>query len=324
MNTFFTAFGIILIIAAIVSAIILKVAFKKKLAVALLIIGLFLIVLSSAFEIVPTGYVGVKSMFGQISNDVANVGFNFKVPVVQDIKLVNVKQSDITIETQVWGESSEKTPVYAQNIIVTYKINGEKASWICANVSNNAENLITPSLVASSVKDAMVQLDADHVTVRSSVEPLVLEALRNSIVEKYGEGVVEILKVIVEQMDFEESYNEAIAAKSIARQTQEKQAIENATAVAKAESDKKVAVANAEAEAEAAKIKAQADADVAKIAAEAEADVIKTKAQAQAEANKKLAESLTADVLKSQFYDAWDGKLPEVMSDGTVITNIGE
>ena len=51
--------------------------------------------------------------------------------------------------------------------------------------------------------------------------------------------------------------------------------------------------------------------------------MIKKKAAAQAEANRQLAESLTDEVLKSQFYEAWDGKLPTVMSDGAVITNVG-
>ncbi len=323
MTALFAGLGIL----ALVAAGVLLVGFHSKVTkgaiIAPIIIGVALIIFSGSFVIVPTGYVGVKSMFGQISNKVAHVGFNLKVPVVQEIQLVNTKQSDVTVQTRVWGESSEKTPVYAENIIVTYKVNGIKASWICANVSEGAENLITPSLVASAVKNAMVQLDADHVTIRSAVEPLVLEQLKVSVSDKYGNDVIDILKVVIDQMDFEDSYNEAIAAKSIARQNQEKQNIENATAVAKAESDKKVAIANAEAAAESAKIKAEADANVAKIAAEAEADVIKTKADAQAEANKKLAQSLTDEVLKSQFYGAWDGKLPEVMSDGTVITNLG-
>ena len=41
------------------------------------------------------------------------------------------------------------------------------------------------------------------------------------------------------------------------------------------------------------------------------------------EANKKISDSLTDAVLRSQFYEAWDGKLPTVMSDGTIITNVG-
>ncbi|MCQ2428264.1 MAG: hypothetical protein MJ137_07700 [Clostridia bacterium] len=306
----------------------------KKIMPVLVIAAVIAIIILGSFKIVPTGYVGVKATFGQISDKIILPGFYFKIPFVETVSLIDTRQTDVTISSQVWGESSEKTPVFAQDVIITYKVNGDKAAWICSNVSENTENLLTASLVASSIKSSMVKLTADNVTVRSQIEPLVLEELRKAVIEKYGEDVIEIVKVVVDQMDFEPSYNEAIAKKSIARQQQEQQSIENATAVAKAESDKKVSLANAEAAAEAAKIKAEADAavakiqaeadaDVARIAATAEADVISTRAEAQADANKKLAESLTDSVLKSQFYEAWDGKLPEVMSDGTVITNIG-
>ena len=306
----------------------------KKTVIIIVIVLAALLIIGGMFKIVPTGHVGVKTTFGQISNAVIEPGFYFKLPIVQSVILVDTKQNDVQVNAQVWGESIEKTPVYASGTIITYKVNGSKAAWLCANVGNDADSLLTSSLVASSIKSAMVQLDADHVTVRSSVEPLVLEELRKAVKDKYGEDVIDIIKVVIDQMDFEDSYNEAIAAKSIARQQQERQAIENATAVAKAESDKKVAVANAEAAAESAKIKANAEADVArieanaqadvaKISALAEAEVIKTKADAQAEANKKISDSLTDAVLRSQFYEAWDGKLPTVMSDGTIITNVG-
>ena len=109
-----------------------------------------------------------------------------------------------------------------------------------------------------------------------------------------------MLKVVINQMDFEESYNQAISEKSVALQQKQKQEIENQTAIAKAEADKKVAITNAEAEAEATRIAAQA----------------------QAEANKLLEESLTDGILKSKFYDKWNGELPDVMGDGTVITDI--
>lgn len=46
-----------------------------------------------------------------------------------------------------------------------------------------------------------------------------------------------------------------------------------------------------------------------------------SEAEAKAEANRILSESLTNEVLKKQFYDKWDGKLPTVMgeSDGIII-----
>ena len=71
---------------------------------------------------------------------------------------------------------------------------------------------------------------------------------------------------------------------------------------------------------EAALAKAEADAEAAIIAARAEAESILIAAEAQAEANKKLAESLTQEVLASKYYDRWNGVLPYVYgADGTIV-----
>lgn len=274
---------------------------KKKLSPALLIVGIVALVGAMSFSIVPTGYTGVRTTFGQISKNTVPQGFNLKVPLVQNIKLVNNKQQDVKITSQIWGETTEKTPVYASDIVVTYQISNKASAWIFRNISNT-KDLISDSLVASATKSAMVELKASEVTNRTKIEPLVKEKLVKSINEKYGEDRISILKVVVNQMDFEEDYNKAIAEKSIAQQTKEKQAIENETAVAKAEADKKVAVTNAEAKA-----------DATRIAAEAEA-----------EANEKIKNSLNDQIIKSKFYDKWDGKLPEAMGSDTVITKIGE
>ena len=98
-------------------------------------------------------------------------------------------------------------------------------------------------------------------------------------------------------MDFEDAYNEAIQAKSIAAQTQARAAIENQTAIARAEADKRVAVLNAEAAAE-----------QMRIAAEAEA-----------QANRLIQESLTDDLIELKKIEAWDGKLPTVVGSNALI-----
>lgn len=273
---------------------------NKRISTLFVVLGIALVILSSCFKIVPTGYTGVRTTFGQVSESVVPQGFNPKIPFVQSIELVNNKQQDITIDGQIWGETKEKTPVYATNITVTYQVAADKSAWIFSNVTNPSY-LITQDLVSSAVKSAMVELSASEVTSRTKIEPLVKEKLAASINEKYGNGTIAILKVVVNNMDFEESYNAAIAEKSIALQTQQKQEIENDTAIAKAEADKKVAIANAEAKAEATRIKAEAE----------------------AEANRLLSESLTDGVLRSKFYESWNGELPKVMGDGTVITDIG-
>lgn len=52
------------------------------------------------------------------------------IPFVQSIHKVNNKQQDKHIEAQVWGEASDKTPVYAADVIVTYQVLPEKSAWL--------------------------------------------------------------------------------------------------------------------------------------------------------------------------------------------------
>lgn len=51
-----------------------------------------------------------------------------------------------------------------------------------------------------------------------------------------------------------------------------------------------------------------------------------SEAEAKAEAHRILSESLTPEILKQQYYEKWDGKLPHVMtgSDGGVMVDIGD
>ncbi len=297
MNLVFAFIGL----AVAVVGIIVGLKKSKRIMPACIIIGVAVFVVGCCFTIVPTGYTGVRTTFGQVSKNIVPQGFNLKVPFVQTIELVNNKQQDTKIVAQVWGESSEKIPVYATEITVTFQVESGRSAWIFSNVTDT-KDLITQSLVSSAIKSAMVELPASEVTVRSKIEPLVKEKLAESVDEKYGSDTISVLKVVIDQMDFEESYNNAISDKSIAMQRQAQQEIENNTAIAKAEADKKVAIANAEAEAEATRIAAEAE----------------------AAANKLIAESLTDEILKSKFYEKWDGKLPSVMGDNAVISNIGE
>ena len=297
MNLVFAFIGL----AVAVVGIIVGLKKSKRIMPACIIIGVAVFVVGCCFTIVPTGYTGVRTTFGQVSKNIVPQGFNLKVPFVQTIELVNNKQQDTKIVAQVWGESSEKIPVYATEITVTFQVESGRSAWIFSNVTDT-KDLITQSLVSSAIKSAMVELPASEVTVRSKIEPLVKEELAESIDEKYGSDTISVLKVVIDQMDFEESYNNAISDKSIAMQRQAQQEIENNTAIAKAEADKKVAIANAEAEAEATRIAAEAE----------------------AAANKLIAESLTDEILKSKFYEKWDGKLPSVMGDNAIISNIGE
>ena len=272
---------------------------KKSRVFPLFAVILIAFLLVRSMTIVPTGYTGVKTSFGQIQETTIQSGkLNFTIPFVQSIHTVNNKQQDKHIENQIWGEASDKTPVYAADVIVTYQVLPEKSAWLYANVSD-IKNLLGDELIASAVKSAMSELDPEDVTNRTKVEPLAQRKLAESLNQKYGEGAVFINKVVINDMDFEEAYNAAIQQKSIAQQNAARQKIENEAAIAKAEADKQVAITNAEAEAQKTSIAAEA----------------------QAEANHKIADSLSDTLIEYQKVQKWDGKLPTV-SGGSALVSI--
>ena len=276
----------------------------KHYAHPMIIGGLILLVFSQSFAIIPTGYTGVRITFGQIDNRTVQNGFNWKIPFVQSINQVNNKQQDIYYTGQVWSETAERTVLYYEGITVTYTINPEKSAWIYANISDYKKNLISDNLVASAIKSSSKELNSTDATNRGIIEPIAQEKIQEALDQKYGSDVVFINKVVIANTDFEESYNQAIADKQTAQLAYEKQQIENKRQIEAAEADAQVKTTQAKAEADAAVIKAQGEAD----------------------ANKLLNDSITDKILRQQYYEKWNGQLPNVITGDSsdIIMDIGK
>lgn len=289
MNWVLLIIGIILVVCAVAFYII---SYKEKSAKRiigglLLVVGLALAVVSQSFTIIPTGYTGVKTTFGQIDNVTLQNGFNWKTPLIQSIEMVDNKQQDISFnDDEIWSETKERTAIYYKGVTVTYQINPEKSSWIYANISNYKDNLVTKPLVSSAIKALSKDLSDVDATNRSIIEPKALKNIQDSLNDKYGKDVIYVNKVTINNADFEESYNKAIADKQKAQLAAEQQEIENNKAIAKAEADAKVAV---------------------------------EKAQGKADANEILKKSLSDEVLKDKYIEKWNGQMPNVVSDGSSV-----
>ena len=260
----------------------------------ILILAAVIFLLVNSIVIIPSGYTGVVTTFGQIQERPMPNGFNWKIPFVQNVLQVNNKQQDIYIDGQIWSEAADQTVVYIEGVTVTYQISPDRSAWIYANVSNYTDNLVSQTLVASALKVAAKSLATEDVTNRGLIEPAAQKTLQQALDEKYGEDTVRVIKVVISNMDFEERYNDAIEARQLAIMEQERQAIENSTNLAKAE-----------AEAEAARIEAQG---------KAEAETIL--AQAKADANRILSASITEQTQMQDIIEAWNGVLPSALVTG--------
>lgn len=276
--------------------------FKAVYVIWIIVAALVLVLAGNSFKIIPTGYTGVRTTFGQISQQVVQSGLSFKIPFVQSITLVNNKQQDVTFDNTINSETSERNEVFFSGITVTYQINASKSAWIYANVSNYKNNLISESLVASALKSSSKTLTPTDVTSRNILEPMVKESIQDSLNEKFGEEVVIINKVVINNATFDDEYNAKIAQKQQAQMAYETQQIENKTAVEKAEADAKVKVTQAQ----------------------AEADAMKIEANAEAEANRVLEESLTPNIIQEMLIEKWDGELPKVAGEGSMMLDVSE
>lgn len=270
----------VLALAAIIAALVVRMSGKlsRKMLFLSIFAGLAVIIAANAFVVIPTGYSGVRTTFGQIDTTALQNGFNLKIPFIQSIKKVNNKQQDISFSGQVWSESSARTALYAEGVVVTYTINPDKSAWVYANVSSYEDGLVSSYIVASAFKTASKQFEDVDVTDRSKIEPATEKALQEALDTKYEEGVVYVNKVTISNLDFEESYNQAIADKQNAQLAYEKQQIENQTAIEKAE-------------------------------AEAQAKIIAAEGEAEANSNKQ--QTLTDEIIRNQWIEKWDGKLPD-------------
>lgn len=143
-------------------------------------------------------------------------------------------------------------------------------------------------------------------------------AMKNYIADKFAEYGIVIDTVNFTRVETDAETAEAIQKKVNAQQELELSQIEAKTAKVQAEKDKEVALIAAEQQKEAAEIEAQK----AAIKAQGEADALRISAQAEADANRKIAESLTPELVEKIKFDAWDGKLPAVQSDGSAIIDL--
>ena len=239
-----------------------------------ILMGIIIFAFAFSFVIIPTGYTGVKTSFGQVSANTLPNGFNLKLPFVQHIEKVD--------KSKISSETSERNAVTFKGITVTYQINPEKSAWIYANVSDYKNNLIGEPLVGSAIKTTSKELTPTDVTNRGILEPKVRDEMQSSLDGKYGKDVIMVSKVIVKEAAFDKEYDEKIAKKQQAQMDYEKQQIENKKNIEKAEADAKVK-----------KTQAKAEADATKIAAEAES-----------KANKKIVSSITEKLIESKLADA--------------------
>lgn len=268
-----------------------------------IVLILFFVLISLCTTRVPAGYVAVQySMNGGVKNDVLTQGWHIVSPTVKTtLYTVGLEQSYLTSgkngdsnDDESFSASSSEGKAMTIDLTFTYQYQQENVTGVFTKFKGQSgkevrDSFIKPNIISWS-KEVIAQYKISDIL--GSERANVNQALTKYLADKFSYYGITISNVSLINIEVDEETREAINAKITAQQNAETQAINNQTAIDKAE----------------------AEASVKRTEAQATADAKLIKAEAEAEANRLLQESLTGLILQKEYIDKWDGVLPEIVT----------
>lgn len=246
-----------------------------------------ILVAAASMTTVQEGEIGVKYRFGTIVEDDLGAGLHFCAPFIEDIKRVDIREQIYEMNTTAYTKDTQT--VEGLQVKLNYRYDQSELSDLIRNVGiGNVESKLVVPQLNSALKNAIGNYKAeDLVQNRSSVQESVEEELRENLSEV---GVV-VTAFNIENIDFEDSFEEVIRQKVAAEQ--EALRVQNETVAKEEEAKQKV------------------------IAAEAEAESQRIEAEAEAYAIDLIQQQLNAspEYIRLQMVEKWDGHWPEVMGN---------
>ena len=208
----------------------------------LLIMALFVLTtIICSITTVPTGFVGIKTRFGQVQDAVIQEGFNFKLPYIEKI----VKLDCRTQKTEYTMEASSKDLQKISNfkVAVNYNITKDTANDLYRKVGVDYKSIIVEPAIQEAMKATIANYTAEElITKRNEVSAFALEALFN----KLQDSGITLTALNIIDLSFSQEFDKAVEEKQIVEQQTEKAKYE--LEKAKVENEKKIENAKAEAE----------------------------------------------------------------------------
>ncbi len=282
---------------------------KKKWIIVICAVVLLAVLGVTCTASVPTGYTGIVTTFGRVEDITLEAGLHFKNPFQQIITMDNREQKTPFI-TEAFSSDIQQVDVTGS---INYAINKSTAMNLFKEVGTDYFNKLVSPRMLEITKGVFSKYTAENlVAFRQSLSEQIRDNLQGEMTS-YG---INVISVSIENIDFTDAFTDAVEAKQVAAQKKLQAEIEQSQMTMETQQA-----------AERQRISAEAEATVAKINADAEAYATQVRSEAEAEANKKIAESLTPDLISFNEVKTWNGQLPTFVSagDGTTlpILNLG-
>ena len=180
------------------------------------------------------------------------------------------------------ASASKDLQTVNSTVALNYRIDAPSAASVYRNIGVNYENVVVIPAIQEAVKSVMAQYTAEELITMRQTVGAEMQEEISGKLAPYGFSTQ---SVNIVDFQFSDEFNAAIEAKQTAQQNALK-----------------------------------AEQDLARVKVEAEQKI--TEAQAEAESYRLKSQELTDEMIKMEFIDKWDGKLPVVVSDGQSLFSI--
>ncbi len=273
---------------------------KKNLIIAAAVVVLLLVAALTCTASVPTGYTGIVTTFGRVEDRTMEAGLHLKTPF-QSIITMDNREQKTTFVTEAFSSDIQQVDITGS---INYAINKATAMTLFREVGTDYYNKLISPRMLEITKGVFSKYTAENlVAYRQTLS----QEIRDHLSEELTAYGINVVSINIENIDFTDAFTNAVEAKQVAAQKKLQAEIE--------EAQKTMETQQA---AERQRISAEAEATVAKINADADAYATKVRSEAEAEANKRIAESLTKELISFNEVKTWNGQLPTFVSgDGS-------
>ena len=295
----FFIFGIILMICALC----FKIFFKELKNIYLIPLALSIIFfILSCVGIVPTGYTGILTTFGAVSNRTVFAGINFKAPWQNIVKMDNRTQK-VQIETSAFSSDIQQVDLI---LSINYCIDQTTAQNLYKTVGKNYYDNVMYPRILENTKSIFSQYTAENLIAKREVLSDNIANLTSNDLSSFG---ITVVSIAVEDIDFTDAFTTAVEAKQVAAQNKLTAETEQAQKTMEEQAAAERAIISANAKAEQNIIAANADLEVTKIKADADLYA----GQKEAEKINAISSALTNNYISYENIHQWNGELPETI-----------
>jgi len=284
------------------------------------IVAAIILLTASGVYTIQSGFVGILSTFGEYAKEPKDPGLHFKIPIVQEVKYIDVKLQTANYQGNKIREHDgviyqprivvldSKNLNIGIDLTVQFEPHASEGKSILANYGVNYFTKLIDPIIRDTVRDVVSNFQAEDIARQRSH---IADALNQAMRQNFKGLPFKLVAVQLRDIDLPKIVREKIEEVQLAKQEEQR------LMMIEKQAEKQQHIKTIEANTLMIEIvtKAKADAQEKRLEAEAEAFQIKVQSEAQAEANKLILNSLDDKGLVIQYkaVQKWDGSYPQTL-----------